>query len=439
MQNQAKSARLDLMPDDTPEYDRHDYEIPIAAVAEFFPAMSEEQYKSFKDGIALDGQQDPIKIWRGELVDGRHRLRACKELGIPVRCKDIDDESDSVFAGLTANLARRHMSTSQIAVTYGKLFQGRSAGRPQNTDKTKAMRKLESTFVISKGTKKRGLKVVSNSPKEIIEAVEIGQVSIADAADIADKPVEEQLSALKMVASGRAKRLTQAIISKAKDKDVAVLRTALASRPDMNLQPCSLLDEEQPDLPECDWVIAETEVEPPKQLKNILKFAGKHLGKQGHLMLVCSQDNMPGLILAMQDTAWGWRGATLLADYTVRQRKMVLIYAKSATARQRPGTHIKKKSDILPISSPVESYRLTRLGWYDTLFGIVKPAETICAPVCKDGFLPASAVLLNCRFFGGLADDSDPEEAAEQIKKAFKDTKEFLQHKYPRYEQTQML
>src|SRR5438094_10547630 len=48
------------------------------------PPLSQEEYGLLKGDIASRGVMVPIELDRnGEILDGKHRLRACKELGIP--------------------------------------------------------------------------------------------------------------------------------------------------------------------------------------------------------------------------------------------------------------------------------------------------------------------------------------------------------------------
>ena len=47
------------------------------------PEMSTEEYKSFKRDIKENGLRIPITVnQEGVILDGHHRFRACKELGI---------------------------------------------------------------------------------------------------------------------------------------------------------------------------------------------------------------------------------------------------------------------------------------------------------------------------------------------------------------------
>lgn len=87
-------------------------------LASMHPKMSKEDYTALKLSIESIGQKEPIMLYRNLLVDGRHRLRACKELGIDVKVCDfssnakISDIKDNVMA----SEVRRHESKTQKAI-----------------------------------------------------------------------------------------------------------------------------------------------------------------------------------------------------------------------------------------------------------------------------------------------------------------------------------
>jgi hypothetical protein len=55
---------------------------PVHPIADIWIEMPEEEYAELRDDIAQFGQKRPVVIYRGALVDGRARLRACQELGV---------------------------------------------------------------------------------------------------------------------------------------------------------------------------------------------------------------------------------------------------------------------------------------------------------------------------------------------------------------------
>jgi hypothetical protein len=79
------------------------------------PPLSSEEYIALRDSIAATGQQYPIlraPEHDGWLVDGEHRDRACRELGIEPTYRDVFGTRDELESlALVLNLARRQLST----------------------------------------------------------------------------------------------------------------------------------------------------------------------------------------------------------------------------------------------------------------------------------------------------------------------------------------
>jgi hypothetical protein len=101
-------------PSTTPPAGESDY--PLHAVATLFPLMSEEDFQALKEDIRLHGLIEPIWIYQGQLIDGRHRLRACRELGIKPRFQEWAGQGGSLLAFVLAkNAHRRHQTKSQLA------------------------------------------------------------------------------------------------------------------------------------------------------------------------------------------------------------------------------------------------------------------------------------------------------------------------------------
>lgn len=83
--------------------------------ANLFPMMDAEAFAALKQDISQRGQRDPIVFLDGKVLDGRNRLKACQELGIePDEC-EIEECDSPIAYVLSANLHRRHLTSSQRA------------------------------------------------------------------------------------------------------------------------------------------------------------------------------------------------------------------------------------------------------------------------------------------------------------------------------------
>jgi ParB-like chromosome segregation protein Spo0J len=53
--------------------------IVLHPVVDLFPPMTEPEFQELKESIREHGLKTVITFWRGQLIDGRHRVRAMQE------------------------------------------------------------------------------------------------------------------------------------------------------------------------------------------------------------------------------------------------------------------------------------------------------------------------------------------------------------------------
>jgi len=143
------------------------------------PEMPADQFAAFKASMANNGfdERHPIVMFRGEVLDGRHRLQASDELiaeGIPVVQKFVEwtppftatDEREVEQAMedfiLAENLHRRHLSLAQYAQI---LIKERVANNPGVT-----LTEIHNETGISRPVLSRALTIERKAP-EMAEAV----------------------------------------------------------------------------------------------------------------------------------------------------------------------------------------------------------------------------------------------------------------------------
>jgi hypothetical protein len=87
------------------------------SIVRLFPDMDPEEFTILKLDIRDNGLKVPILLWRGQLIDGRHRLRACRELGIEPSFETVEcSEGDLPSLVWSLNRVRRQLSHSQRAM-----------------------------------------------------------------------------------------------------------------------------------------------------------------------------------------------------------------------------------------------------------------------------------------------------------------------------------
>jgi len=90
-------------------------EYPVHPAAAFFPLMDEGDYLEFKADLERRGQQEPIRLLAGKILDGRTRSRACSELGREVLYETLPKDTDPWAYVVSTNLHRRHLTADQRA------------------------------------------------------------------------------------------------------------------------------------------------------------------------------------------------------------------------------------------------------------------------------------------------------------------------------------
>src|SRR5262245_51329434 len=81
-----------------------------------FPPMSAQEFEELVESIKTGALHDPIVIYDGMIIDGRHRALACEIAGIEPLYTTVPPGADPLQFVLDRNLCRRHLSESQRAM-----------------------------------------------------------------------------------------------------------------------------------------------------------------------------------------------------------------------------------------------------------------------------------------------------------------------------------
>jgi hypothetical protein len=101
-------------------------ELVAHPLASRFPPLPLQEFEALKENIALLGLLHPIVVnERGEILDGIHRWRACRQLGIEPSTVQLaqlvgsnGDKPPEVEFIFSANVNRRHLTNDQRAAIY---------------------------------------------------------------------------------------------------------------------------------------------------------------------------------------------------------------------------------------------------------------------------------------------------------------------------------
>jgi len=183
--------------------------IRIHPAADIFPQMSDSEFQSLKDDIAENGQLEKVVLYKGQLLDGRHRYRACTNLEIEVDWREIEGDIDPYQYVLSANLHRRHLTPSQASMYAARakeLFseaakERQSENARRNNSKVENFPPLETAksrdqageaFNVSGRSVDHASKVLDQGVPELAAAVDSGSLAVSKAAKIAVMPKQEQ-------------------------------------------------------------------------------------------------------------------------------------------------------------------------------------------------------------------------------------------------------
>ena len=99
--------------------------LDLHPLAETTPMMTQENYEALKLDIEANGQLEPISLYRGRIIDGRHRWLILQELG-ETTIKAIKLPNNTTKAGLASIVrskeTRRHETPTQLAISAYKMM-----------------------------------------------------------------------------------------------------------------------------------------------------------------------------------------------------------------------------------------------------------------------------------------------------------------------------
>lgn len=195
--------------------------IPHHPVCTLFPKMTGEEYQALKEDIRVNGMNDNPVMWKGQLIDGRHRIQAANELdlqpGDQWDIKELDEGINPVDYAISANLHRRSLTTSQRAMVADglrKIHEDEAKERkranggdkvsskaekvnlPALVKKAQSRDKAAEMFGVSGKSVDMARTVKTKGIPELTDAVNAGDVPVSSAAVVAEglSPEEQKIA-----------------------------------------------------------------------------------------------------------------------------------------------------------------------------------------------------------------------------------------------------
>ena len=223
----------------------------VHPAATLFPMMQGIEFGMLVEDIDANGLREPIVVFQGLVLDGRNRLKACEVAGVEPRFVEWDGVGSPLAFVLSRNLHRRHLNESQRSIIGARakvMFEeearerdewNRFVKRPESPstelvddEKPREMstganlhprlnEQAASVLNVSARSVATASKILETGDEQVIAAIESGNISVSDAASVADLPKDEQRQALEAVRAGRARTLRQAADVEPDDEPLA--------------------------------------------------------------------------------------------------------------------------------------------------------------------------------------------------------------------------
>lgn len=184
---------------------------PLSAA---FPAMTDDEFQNLKDSIEVNGVLNPITIYEGMVIDGWHRYRAAKELGMDCPEVEFDESIDPKDFVLAQNKNRRHITAAQLAMATTEVYAWHPAHRTNKAAPGAGLSKTSAELAELSGTSERTIRqakaVLQNASPEVQDAVKEGKIGLEKAQKLSKLPKDQQADAIdKPIISPERPRLTE--------------------------------------------------------------------------------------------------------------------------------------------------------------------------------------------------------------------------------------
>ena len=194
----------------------------VSSLAVIFPPMTEDEYARLEDSIREVGLLDEIILWRGAVIDGFHRLRACLRLGIEPRFSSLPNDADPLAYVIGKNDARRDMAPWQRPIAAFRASESSRVGRPRssagencaNLRNFLTQDEAARLFRVSRRSVTAAARVLGRESPAIPElrrAVLSGQINVSDAAAAVKEPAEVQRRAVDLLLRREVRTVRQAV------------------------------------------------------------------------------------------------------------------------------------------------------------------------------------------------------------------------------------
>ena len=104
--------------------------LDVHPLAEKIPAMTSDEFVDLTSDIEANGLREPIWLYEGKILDGRHRYMACVKLNLKAETRLYEGDNPLAFV-ISMNIHRRHLTAEAKRELIAELLKA----NPQASDR----------------------------------------------------------------------------------------------------------------------------------------------------------------------------------------------------------------------------------------------------------------------------------------------------------------
>ena len=147
--------------------------------------MNSDEFNALKQSIQRNGQSEPILLFWGKVIDGRHRLKACQELSIEPKVETLSVKTyeQAKSMAFARNINRRNLSTGQQALMAAALCTRKPGQAKFAAAKEPPLSQSQAAelFNVSRDSVQRAVRVYCDGSKELNRQLASGETTLNEA------------------------------------------------------------------------------------------------------------------------------------------------------------------------------------------------------------------------------------------------------------------
>jgi DNA-binding Lrp family transcriptional regulator len=93
---------------------------PLHPITDDYADFTDQEFAALRESLKANGQIVEVVIWNGQIVDGRHRAKLCRELGLDIKHHDIGDVPEDKMRAVVRTLNEHRRSRTTALTTAEK-------------------------------------------------------------------------------------------------------------------------------------------------------------------------------------------------------------------------------------------------------------------------------------------------------------------------------